>query len=67
MDNRNYDLVASLHKKLKAVTIYDKYIQDCSGDQECSTLWQQIRNDDLRHVDLLKDQLSRHVKDESFK
>lgn len=66
MKNSNYDLVAALHNKLEAVSIYDQYIRDCSGETECSSVWQQLKRDDERHVTLLREEIARHAKENQF-
>jgi hypothetical protein len=52
LDNLTYDLIAALHKKSEALEVYDKYIQD-AGSSEAGQLFEQIREDDQRHIQQL--------------
>ncbi len=61
VDNLTYDLITSLHSKLEAVTAYDKYLKDAQGDQQCQQLFQQMMQDDKKHVELLRAELTRHL------
>ncbi len=61
MDNLTYDLIAALHNKLEAVTAYQKYLQDAQGDQQCQQLFQQMLQDDQRHAQMLRQELTRHL------
>jgi hypothetical protein len=66
MKDSNYDLVAALHNKLEAVTVYDRYMKDCTGEKECSTIWQQMKQDDLRHAEMLRKEIERHAREGEF-
>ncbi len=61
MDNLTYDLIAALHNKFEAVTAYQKYLQDAQGDQQCQQLFQQMMQDDQRHAQMLRQELTRHL------
>ena len=61
MDNLTYDLIAALHNKLEAVTAYEKYLKDAQSDQQCHKVFQQLMQDDKKHADLLRQELSRHL------
>ncbi len=61
MDNLTYDLIASLHSKLEGLSAYAKYMQDAQGDQQCQQLFQELMQDDQRHVERLRQELTRHL------
>jgi hypothetical protein len=61
MDNLTYDLVAALHNKLEAATVYTKYIQDAQGDEQCRRIFEQLQQDDKRHAQMLQQELTRHL------
>jgi hypothetical protein len=53
--------------KLEALAAYDKYVQDFAGDDEGRRLIEQIRDDDERHVQLLRDQIERLCQEGRFR
>jgi bacterioferritin (cytochrome b1) len=56
-----YDVLSTLQSKLEALEIYEAYLEDCeeANDQECRQLFQQIREDDERHAERLRQALVR--------
>ena len=67
LGNEVHNLVHTLSKKLDAVWRYDKYIQDCKGDQACSAVFQKMKEDDLRHIQMLRDEIERRCKQGMFR
>lgn len=61
VDNLTYDLITSLNNKLEAITAYDKYLKDAQGDQQCQQIFQQMMQDDKKHIELLRQELTRHL------
>lgn len=59
LDNLTYDLVTILYEKSKGLEAYDKYMRDAQGDQECSQLLQQLRQQDEQAVQQLQQHLAR--------
>ncbi|MBI2448854.1 hypothetical protein HYV49_01010 [Candidatus Pacearchaeota archaeon] len=53
--NNCYNLATELSQKLKAVWIYDKMIKDArkGRDKETEEVLKKIRNDDIRHAEML--------------
>lgn len=51
-----FDWVTIVQKKAKAVNAYKKYIDDAhaAGSEECARSLEQIRQDDLRHLEEAK-------------
>jgi hypothetical protein len=54
-----YDVVSLLYHKSKALQTYDKYIQDVQTDNVLRNLLLQIRTDEERHLEGLKNHLGR--------
>jgi len=67
LSNEVHNLVQCLSEKLDAVWRYDKYIQDCKGDQACSAVFQKMKEDDLRHIQMLRDEIERRCKQGMFR
>lgn len=55
-----YNLVTILENKAKATRAYEQYIQDAkkANSPDCAALMQRIQQDDLRHIDELKQHVS---------
>jgi hypothetical protein len=69
MSNLSYDLLTVLQNKLEAIAAYAIYEKDCkaSGDTACQQLVVQLKRDDERHVELLREELIRLVKADQFR
>jgi bacterioferritin (cytochrome b1) len=63
LSNLNYDLLTILQTKLEGLAAYDQYLKDCQevGDAECQALITQLRHDDEKHAQLVRDELERIV------
>jgi len=61
-----HNLVQTMSEKLDSVWRYDKYMEDCRGDVECTRLFQRMKEEDLEHVRLLRDEIERHCKEGTF-
>ncbi len=61
VSNLTYDLVTALQNKLQAITAYDKFLKDAHGDEQCTKIFQQMEQDDRKHIDLLKQELTKHL------
>ncbi len=68
LNNNSYNIVTALSEKSEAITIYDDFIEDAEEAEspECAELWQQIREDEERHVEMLKEHLEMLVKNGKF-
>jgi hypothetical protein len=56
LNNNSYNIVAALHNKSEAATVYDRYIQDAQAadSQECVQLFQQMKEQDSQNVETLR-------------
>ncbi len=68
LKNNSYNIVTALSEKSEALSIYDDFIEDAqdADSPECAELWQQIREDEERHVELLKSHVEMLVQNGKF-
>lgn len=67
MRNHNHDLIQVLSEKLDGVVRYQIYREDAEGECEvCQRIWDDIKQDDMRHVEMLRDEIIRHAKEGTF-
>lgn len=68
LSNLNYDLLTVLQNKLEAVAAYEVYLKDCqkSGNKECQQLVAELKRDDERHIERLRGELERIVREGKF-
>jgi hypothetical protein len=64
----SYDLVTELSQCADAVETLDIYIADCQreGKGEIQLLFQQMRDDEQRHCDMLRDAIKNQVQQGKF-
>ena len=68
LSNNSYNLVTALSEKSEAISIYDDFIQDAhdADSPECAELWQKLKEDEERHVELLKEHVELMVQNNKF-
>lgn len=69
MTNCNHNLIHELSVKLDALWRYDQYIQDAKTNgcpDRCCELFQKIKEDVQKHIEMLKEEIARHVKENNF-
>lgn len=54
ISNMQYDVINVIAEKSKALGAYDRYIRDCKPNTALQNLFEQIRDDDKRHIEELK-------------
>ncbi len=64
--NMNHNLLHSITTKSDSVWRYDRYIEDASNCDSCRRLWQQLQQEDIRHLQLLRDEIAKHVQQGIF-
>jgi len=62
MDNHIYNLVKALTKKSQSLWKYERYIKDAKDCQECIKLWKDIKKEDQKHQERIKEILFSHIK-----
>ncbi len=69
LNDLSYDLLTALQSKLEAVNAYEVYIEDCeeAGDDETRQLFEEILEEDERHVERLTARLEQLVRDGKFR
>lgn len=65
ISDSTYNLLAILLSKLEGLEAYDTYLDDMEGDGR--QLIEQIRRDDERHANLLRDALEKMVQQNGLK
>lgn len=68
LPNHAHDLVHDLGNRLDALWRYDQYIAnaDQAGVPDSKQLWQELKTQETKNVDRLKDLIRQRVKDGSF-
>lgn len=67
LKNHNHDLIHALSEKNDAVWRYDKeYLKNAEGCERCVNLWRQLKDDDDRHIEILKEEIKKHIEEERF-
>ncbi len=61
LSNRTYDLLAILLSKLEGLEAYEIYMEDLEGEDR--QLVEQIRRDDERHVQMLREKIEQMVRE----
>lgn len=49
-----FDVVTLVFEKSKALQAYDKYLTDCQANDELLKIFEQIKTDDKKHIEMLK-------------
>jgi uncharacterized ferritin-like protein (DUF455 family) len=67
LKNHNHDLIHSLSEKNDAVWRYEKeYLKNAEGCEHCVNMWKQLADDDNRHIEMLRNEIKRHIGEERF-
>lgn len=67
LKNHNHDIVHSLSEKCDAVWRYQKeYLKNSEGCPFCVNMWKKLMEDDEKHIEMLKEEISRHIKENRF-
>ena len=68
MTNPNHNLIQTLSEKLDGAARYNLYEEDAGGMcPRCMQLYEQLKQDDQRHVQMLRDEIANHVRDNMWK
>lgn len=59
LNNACYDVISIIHSKSKALDAYEKYMADFQSDNMLTHLLVEIRHDETRHIEKLKNHLGR--------
>lgn len=67
LSDKVHDLIQMLSEKLDGIWRYDKYMEDCGDDSPCLNVFRELKEDDLRHVQMLRNQIERLCREGNFK
>ena len=67
LSDKVHDVIQMLSEKLDCVWRYDKYAEDCADDTECAQMFRSMKEDDLRHITMLRDEIERLCQRGDFK
>ncbi len=63
----NHDLVHALSEKNDAVWRYHREnIKNSQGCESCVNLWKKLMDDDNAHIEMLKKEIAKHIKENRF-
>jgi hypothetical protein len=68
MEDANHDLIHQLSEKLDSQWRYDDYIKNAAeyGCEDCIELWQALKENEAEQIELLKQELIRHIEGDRF-
>lgn len=66
LKDHNHDLIKQLSEDSSSLWRYDGYIKSAQGCEHCVQLWQKLKAMDDERVEMLKDEIKRHVQEGRF-
>ncbi len=67
LKNHNHDLIHSLSEKADAVWRYqNENLKNSAGCEFCVSMWKKLMEDDEKHIEMLKEEIKRHIKESRF-
>ena len=66
MKNHNHDLVQQLSEDLDSLWRYKTYLRNAKGCSRCVAMWKKFVKVDEEKVQMLRDEVFRHVKERRF-
>jgi len=70
LENSTYNIITALNQEAKFLySTVDTYIDDAQKDNrsELVEAWNTIKNDNLKHIQILREMLAQEVKQQKFK
>jgi hypothetical protein len=67
MENVNHDLVQVLSVKLDSASRYELYKHDARGNPELQTLFDRLMQDDMRHIEMLRQAIVNQIASNAWK
>ena len=62
----NHDLIHQLSETSDSVWRVEDYIKNAEGCDVCREIWEEIKGDYEKHVEMLRAEIERHAKEGSF-
>lgn len=66
MTNNTHDLIHQLSEKLDSLWRYKEYIKNAEECAECKKLWEECLKRDTEMVEMIKEEIKRHVDSGKF-
>jgi len=66
MQNWNHDLVHQLSEDLDSLWRYEDYLKNSEGCDHCSGMWRKLKEMDEEKVEILRQEIERHVNEKRF-
>jgi len=66
LKNHNHDLVQQLSETSDSIWRMDMYLKSAEGCGSCVKIWKQLKKDYEKHIELLREEIGRHVKEGRF-
>lgn len=66
MKNHNHDLVQQLSEDLDSLWRYKTYLRNAKGCAACTAMWKNFVKMDEEKARMLRDEISRHVRERRF-
>jgi protoheme ferro-lyase len=64
--NHDHDIVHELSKRLDGVWRYDQYIANAEGAPHVQAFWREIKEQEVKNVERLKELIREHVRKGDF-
>lgn len=66
MKDWNHDLVHQLSEDLDSLWRYGQYLKKSKGCGHCTAMWKKFRKLDSGKVEMLKEEIGRHLREKRF-
>ncbi len=67
LKDHNHDLVHQLSETSDSFWRIEDYIKNAEGCDYCKGIWEEMKSDFEKHVEMLRVEIERHVKEGRFK
>lgn len=67
VSDKVHNIIQMLSEKLDCVWRYDKYMEDCGADEACRSAFRRMKEDDLKHIQMLRDEVERLCRVDDFR
>lgn len=64
--NHDHDMIHELSKRIDAVWRFDQYIANAEEDQELQELWRDLKSQEQKNVQRLKQLVAKHIDRDCF-
>lgn len=64
--NHDHDMIHELSKRIDAVWRYDQYIANAENDEQLCAFWTELKGQEVRNVQRLKEFIAKHIAKNCF-